>query len=169
MFELSEKYQSNRRVLKCEYIRCSPSEISSINTPNSLVYNNLPRKDSVISLLYSYLATSNRYVDGDDIRLVNLSPIALFSIYKLASVSGKHLEEISHAHIVSLMYMLLTWSKDSDDFSLGFDRSRDRRKRELTNSKNNKGKYHVTVYLKDFFRFAEHQEVVTYDLSYSLV
>ena len=80
-------------------------------------------------------ATKNRYVDANDIRLVNLGPIALFSNYKLTTSSGKHLEEISHAHIVSLMYKLLTSSKDSDDLSIDFDRSRDKRKRELTNNK----------------------------------
>ena len=39
------------------------------------------------------------YVDGNDIRLVNLCPIALFSNYKLTTSSGKQLEDISHAHI----------------------------------------------------------------------
>ena len=48
--------------------------------------------------------TGNRYADGADIRLVNLAVIALFSIYKLSTSSGKHLEEINHAHIVSLTY-----------------------------------------------------------------
>ena len=88
-------------------------------------------------------ATGNRYVDDNDIRLVNLGPIAFFSIYKLTTSSGKHLEEISHAHIVSLMYKLLSSSKGSDVLSIGFDRSRDRRKRELTNNKSTKGKYHL--------------------------
>ena len=121
MFKLSEKHSINRDILKCDYIRYSPSEISTINTANSQVYINLPREDSVISLLNSYLelnfdvlhaATHNRYVDGNDIRLVNLGPIALFSNYKLTTSSGKHLESIDHAHIVPLMYKLLTSSKD---------------------------------------------------------
>ena len=97
-----------------------------------------------------------------------MGPIALFSNYKLASSSGKHLEEISHAHIVSLMYKLLTSSRDSDDLSIGFDRNRGRRKNELTNNKNIKGKYHIRIYLKDFFGFAEHQEKGTYGLGYKL-
>ena len=90
-------------------------------------------------------ASINRYVDTIDIRLVNLGAIALFSNYKLTTSSGKHLEENSHAHIVSLMYKLLTSSKDSDDPSIGFDRNRGRRKNELTNNKNIKGKYHIGV------------------------
>ena len=88
MFELNERYEINRYILKCDYIRYSPSEISTINTTNSQIYNNIPREDSVISLLNSYLeinfdvlhaATNNRYVDGNDIRLVNLGSIGLFS------------------------------------------------------------------------------------------
>ena len=81
MFKLSEKYSINKDISKSDYIRYSPSEISTINNPNSQVYIIIPREDSVISLLKSYLelnfdvlhaATSNRYVDGDDLRLFNL-------------------------------------------------------------------------------------------------
>ena len=139
MFKISENYSINRDISKCNYIRYSPSEISTINTPISQVYINIPREYSVISLLNSYLelnfdvlhaAANNRYVDGNDIRLVNLGPIALFSNYKLTTSSGKHLENTDHAHIVSLMYKLLTSSRGSDDLSIGFDRDRDRRQRE---------------------------------------
>ena len=35
MFNLKEKYEVNRGILKCDYIRYSPSEISTINTTNS--------------------------------------------------------------------------------------------------------------------------------------
>ena len=131
MFKLSENYEVPRRILKCDYIRCSPAEISTINTANSQIYVNIPREDPVISLLNSYIelnldvlqaATSNRYTDANDIRLVSLGPIALFSNYKLTTSSGRHLEEISHTHIVPLMYKLLTSNKDSDDLSIGFDR-----------------------------------------------
>ena len=112
-------------------------------------------------------ATGNRYADANDIRLVNLGPIALFSNYKLTTISGKHLEEISHAHIVSLMYKLSS-CRGSDDLSIGFDRDRNRRKRELTNNRNIKGKYHLRVYSTDIFGFAEHQEKGTYGLGYKL-
>ena len=97
--------------MKCDCDRYSPSEISTINTPNSQIYINIPREDSVISLLNIYLelnfdvlqaATGNRYPDGADIRLFNLGVIALFSIYKLTTSSGKHLEEINHANILFL-------------------------------------------------------------------
>ena len=177
MFKLSEKYSINREILNCEYIRYSPSEISTIITANSQVYNNKPRGDSVISLLNSYLelnfdilhaATNNRYADGNDIRLVNLGPIALFSNYKLTTSSGKHLGNIDHAHIVSLMYKLITSSRGSDDLSICFDRDRNRRQRELSNNKTQKGKYHLRIYLEDVFDFAEYQEKATYGLGYKL-
>ena len=177
MFKLSENYEVDRRILKCDYIRYSPAEISTTNTPNSQIYINIPREDSVISLINSYLdlnfdvlhaADDNRYANADEIRLVNLGPIALFSNYKLTTSSGKHLEEISHTHIVSLMYKLLSSSKGSDNLSIGFDRDRGKRKRELTDDKNIKGIYHIRIYLKDIFGFAEHQEKGIYGLGYKL-
>ena len=101
-------------------------------------------------------ATNNRYVDNEIILLMSLAVIALFSNLKLRTSSGKHLENFDHAHIVSLMYKLLTSSRDSDDLSICFDRNRDRRERDLTSNKNFKGKYQVRFYLKDVFGFAEH-------------
>ena len=112
MFKLSEKYDINKYFFKCDYIRYSPSEVSTIYTANSQLYINIPGEDSVNSLLNSYFdlhfdvvhaATNNRYEDGKDIRLVNLGSIALYSNYKLTTSSGKYLKDISHAHIVSLM------------------------------------------------------------------
>ena len=97
--------------LKCVYIRFLPSKISTRNTAKSQVFINIPREDSVSSLLNGYLdsnfdidqaATNNRYADGNDIRLVKLRPIALFSNHKSPTSSGKRLEDINHAHMVSL-------------------------------------------------------------------
>ena len=85
--------------MKCEFIRNSPAETSTINSPNSQIYINIPREDSVISFLYSYLELNfgvfkktddSRYIDANDIRLVNLEPIALFSGFRLTTSSGKH-------------------------------------------------------------------------------
>ena len=90
-------------------------------------------------------------MDGDDIRLYILLPISLFSIYKLTLSSGKHLEEINHAHIACSMYKLITSSKGSDDLSIDSDRDCNRRQRELINNKYIKGKYHVTIMLKVIF------------------
>ena len=55
MFKLRKKYQIDQGILKCGYSRYSPSENSTINTPNSPIYINIPREDSVTSLLNSYL------------------------------------------------------------------------------------------------------------------
>ena len=177
VFKLNEKYDVDRRILKCDYIRYSPADTSTINTPNSQIYINIPREDSFISLLNSYFDLSfevikrvdnSRYADGNEIGLVNLGPVALFSNFKLTTNSGKHLEDISHAHLVSLMYKLITSSKDSNDLSIGFDHSRNRRKDELALNKNLKGKYHMKIMLKDVFGFAEHHEKATYGLGYKL-
>ena len=177
MFRINEKCEINRNTLKCDYIRSSPSELSTINTANSQIHINIPREDSVVSLLNSYLdlnfdvvnpATNNSCVDGNDIRLVNLGPVALFSNYKLTTSSGKHLEDVIHAHIVSLMYTLLPSGKGSVDLSIGFDHDRGRRRNELTNKKTVKGRYHVRIFLKDIFGFAEHQEKPTCGLGYKL-
>ena len=177
MFKLNENYEVDRRILKCDYIRYSPAETSTINTPNTQIHINIPREDSVISLLNSYLdlnfevikkADNSRYANGNDIRLVNLGTIALFSNFKLTTSSGKHLEDISHAHLVSLMYKLISSSKDSNDLSIGFNNSGNRRRDELALNKNIKGKYHLKVMLKDVFGFAEHQEKATYGLGYKL-
>ena len=88
MFKLNKNYEVDRRILKCDYIRYSPAETSTKNTPKSQIYINIPREDSVISLLNKYLALNFevikkadvfRYANGKDIKLVNLGPISLFS------------------------------------------------------------------------------------------
>ena len=177
MFKLSEKNQIDRRFLKCDYIRSSPSEISAVNTPSSQIYINKTGEDSVNSLVNNYIelnfdvlhdVTGNKYVDINDIRLVSIGPLALFSKYKLTTSSGKHLVFIDHAHIASLMCKLLTSSRGSDALSIGFDRSRDRTKRELTNNKIQKGKFYRRNYLKDVFGFVEHQETAIFGLGYKV-
>ena len=177
MFKLNEKYEVKGGILKCDYRGYSPSETSTENTANSQIYINIRREDSVISLLNCYLdltfdvlqaASNNRYVDINEKRLVNLGPSDLFSSYKLTTCSGKHLEDFSYAHIVSLKFKLITSAKDTDDLSIGFDRNRDRRQRELTNNKNQKGRNHIRVMLRDVFGFAEHQEKASYGLAYKL-
>ena len=177
MFKLAEKNEIDRRILKGDFIRYSPSERSTINTSNSQININIPREDTVISLLNSYLglhfdvlraATGTRYADVNDKLLINLGVTALFSIHQLATSSGKHLEEINHANIVSLKYKLILSNEGSVDLSIGSDRDRGRQKNVLAESKNFKGKYHVRIYPKDIFGFAEHQQKGTYGLGYKL-
>ena len=116
--------------LDCDYIRYSPAQASTIDTPNIRIYINIRGEVSVVSLLNGYFnfkfelikkADSKRYGNGNEIRMVNLGPIFLFSRFNLTTSSGKHLEDISHAHIISLLYTLITSAKDSDDLSIGFD------------------------------------------------
>ena len=69
----------------------------------------------------------SRYANGNDVRLVNPGPIALFSNFKLTTSSAKQLEYIIHALIESFRYKPLTSSKDSDDLSFHFDRDRNQK------------------------------------------
>ena len=62
--------------------------------------------------------------------------LRFFSNFKLSISSGKHLEDISHAHLVSLLYKRTTSNKDSDDLSIGFGRIHDRRRDELAQNEN---------------------------------
>ena len=55
MFKLNEIDEIIRSILKCEYKRYSPSDMSKTNTANSQIYNLIPRGGSVFSLLNSYL------------------------------------------------------------------------------------------------------------------
>ena len=50
MFKLNENYEVDRKILKSDFISYSPAEISTINTPNSQIYINTSREDSVVSL-----------------------------------------------------------------------------------------------------------------------
>ena len=141
MFKLNENIEVDRKFLKCDYIRYSPAETSTINTRNSHIYFyvyifiNLPIEDFVICFLSSYLdlnfdvikkTDSNRYGDGIDISLIISGPIALSGNFNLTASPGKHLEDYCHAHIFSLMYKLITSAKYSDDLCVGFDRDRGR-------------------------------------------
>ena len=62
------------------------------------------------------------------------------SNYTLTTGSGKHLEDKSHAHIVSLMYKLITSARDTDNLSIGFDPDGNRRQRELAKNKDKRKK-----------------------------
>ena len=84
----------------------------------------------------------------------------------MTTSSGKHLEDIYHAHIVSLRKKLITSAKDSDDMSIGFGSSRDRRQKELTKIENMKFKFNVRFIHKDVFGFAGHQRKTAHGLGY---
>ena len=89
--------------------------MSQINTASSQISITEPIEKSLISLENSYpdlnfgvlhAATGNRCTDGNDIRLVNLGPNALFSSHMLTTSSGKHLEDFNNSHIVPIKYTL---------------------------------------------------------------
>ena len=86
----------------------------------------------------------------------------------MTTTSGKHLEDISHARTVYLLYKLITSVRGTGDLSIEFDQDCRRRQQQLTNNKNMKGKYHVRIMLEDVLRFAEHQRKTTYGLGYKL-
>ena len=77
MFKLSEKYDINRDILKCDYIRYAPSELSTVHTANSQKKIYEPRGDAVNFLLISLLDINfdvfnaanpdNRFTDNDNI------------------------------------------------------------------------------------------------------
>ena len=126
MFKLNEKYEIDWKTSKSDCITYSPTEKNAINSANSRIYVNISREYSVNSVPISYLdldfdllhaATNNRYASNYDIRWVIWGGFALIIKYKLTTSSGKHFEDIYHAHIVSLLYKLLTTSKRSDDLS----------------------------------------------------
>ena len=148
MFNLSQKYAVDRPILKYDYIRYNPLSLNLVNAENNQIFIDMPREDSAITFKDSYLEIDfsvthragghARYVDDDHIRLVNLGPIALFNKYRLASSSGKELEEIDNARVICLMHNLLSSSRDSDDLSIGFHRSNVVRERKLTIYKTSK-------------------------------
>ena len=86
----------------------------------------------------------------------------------MTTPSKKHLGDISHAHKGFLLSELKTSAKYVNDLAVGFDRYCNRRLDELTDKKNIKGKYHLTILLEVVFGFAEHQTKATYGLGYKL-
>ena len=66
MFKLNENYDVDRIILKCDYMRYSPVETSTTKTPNSQRYINIPRENSVTSLLTSYLELNFEVIKKTD-------------------------------------------------------------------------------------------------------
>ena len=148
MFNISQKHAVDRRIVKCDYTRFTPQLLNLVNGETNQIFIEMPREDAAFSWKDSYLefdffvthraGAHNRYVDGDNIRLINLRPIALFKKYRLTYSCGKAIQEIDNAHVICLMHKLISSSRDSDDLSIGFPRSNGVRARELTNIKTTK-------------------------------
>ena len=175
MFSLKNKYTLEKPIHKIDFIKYSPSSLATVNNANSNISVSLPREDAYICLQNSFISlefevlknNNTRYINGDEIGLVNFGPISLFSEAKLTTSSGKHLEKVDNLHLISLMYKLLTSTKSTSQLLYGFEESETIRRQELTNNKNEKGTFFVRKKLKDLFGFAD-QEKITYGLGYTL-
>ena len=55
MLKVNEKSEVDRRNKKCNFTRYSFEELCTVFSNNSQVYINIPREDSVTSLINSYL------------------------------------------------------------------------------------------------------------------
>ena len=87
----------------------------------------------------------------------------------MTASSGKHLEDTSHAHIVSLKCKLKTSARGSDGLSFDLDRDRGSRQLEVTTNKIQKRKYQAPRFmLQGIFGFAEHQHKATCGLGNKL-
>ena len=175
LFSLKNKYVLDNPIHKIDFIKYSPSSLATINNNNSNIFIIFPREDAYICLQNSYISLefevfkndNTRYVDNDQISLVNFGPVALFSGAKLVTSSGKHLEKVDNLHPVCLMYKLLTSNQQTSQLMYGFEESENTKQLELTNHKTEKGTFFVRIKLKDLFEFAD-QEKITYGLGYSL-
>ena len=102
----------------------------------------MPTEDAYICLQNSYISLEfevlknddTRFIDGDEISLVNFGPIALFSEAKLTTSSGKHLEKGDNLHPICSMYKLLTSSQQTSQLMYGFEESTTIRRQKLTNN-----------------------------------
>ena len=149
MFSLKSKYTLEKPIHKIDFIKYSPNSLATVNNANSNISISLPREDAYICLQNSYISLefkvlkndNTRYVDNDEICLVNFGPISLFSEAKLTTSSGKHLEKVDNLHAVSLMHKLLTSNSQTSQLLYGFEESTAIRRQELTNNKNEKGTF----------------------------
>ena len=88
MFNLSQKNAVHRLILKCDCIRYKPPSLNLVNGENIKFLFDIPREDSAISLKDDYpeidfrvtqrAGPQARYVDGDQITLVNLGLVVVF-------------------------------------------------------------------------------------------
>ena len=68
-------YEVDRRIKKCDYVKYSIAETSTITITIGQIYINIPREGSVLSLIKNYLdlnievnkkPDNSRYADGYD-------------------------------------------------------------------------------------------------------
>ena len=175
LFSLKNKYPLDNPIHKIDFIGYSHSSLATINNINSIISIIFPREDAYICLQNSYISLelevlkndNTRYVDDDQISLVNFGSVALFGEAKLVTSSGKNIEKVDNLHPVCLMYKLFTSNQQTSQLIYAFEESENTRRLEITNHKTEKGNFFVRIKLKDLFGFAD-QEEITYGLGYSL-
>ena len=129
--------------MKFIFITYSPNSLATNNIRNSNISTSLPTEDAYIYFQNSYILVDfevvknddTRYVDNDQIALVNFGPVAFFSEAKLTTSSRKHLEKVDNLHIMSIMHELLTSQQQTSELINGFEESVAFRRQELTNNK----------------------------------
>ena len=171
MFSLKSEYTLEKPNQKTDFIKYSPSNLTTIKNNNSNISVNLPREDAYICLQHSFISVEfevlknddTRYADCDQISLVNFEPVVLFSEAKLTTSSGKHLEKVDNLLPIFLMYKHLTSSQQTSQLMYGFEESTTIRRQELTEKRT----FFVRMKLKDLFGFAD-QEKIPYGLGYTL-
>ena len=90
-----ERYEKDRSILKCEYIRCSPPTLNNVKNPIQQSLIDIPKEDSVQGLKVGYFEkkfdakeiTGDNCANNSDICWGNLGPIASFSELKFTTIS----------------------------------------------------------------------------------
>ena len=131
------------------FIKYSPSSLATINNNNSNISISSPKEDAYICLQSSYISLESevlknddtRYMNGDEISLVNFALVALFSQAELVTSSEKHQEKVNNLHPICLTYKLLTSNQQTSQLMYGFEESIAIRRQELTNNKPEKGTF----------------------------
>ena len=167
MFSLKSKYTLEKPIQNIDFIKYSPSSLATVKNANSNTSISFPREDAYICLQNSFISVEfevlknddTRYVDNNELSLVNFGPVALFSEAKLTTSSGKHLEKFDNSHPISLMYKLFTSSQQNSQLMYGFEESTTIRRQELTNNKTEKVTFFVRIKLKDLFGFADQEKI----------
>ena len=61
MFTLNENYETDRKILECDYKTYSSADTSLINTLNFQLYINIPRKYSLVFLFKNFLDSNSEF------------------------------------------------------------------------------------------------------------
>ena len=126
----------------------------------------MPREDAYTCLQNSYISLDvevvknddTRYVDEDQMALVNFGPVASFSEAKLTTSSGKNLGKVDKLHTISILHKLFTSKQQTSELLFGFEESVAIRRLELTNSKTEKGTFFVKNRPTDLFGFSDQEK-----------